>query len=187
MFMIRARNLPLLLCALTLAALGAPGAAHARQAAAPPPATPATIVAQPAVSTPLRLVVTGAALVVGVILGLIPAIVIGILLGLIPRPARGVQEERPARAPPTPARSPGRASGVVVHPPEAFAPGPAVLADVEPEPLPDFDVTESRERYRHLYDDAYSEQLREVDALRRTISIRLAASPDRPPQQESDR
>ncbi|HKE81583.1 MAG TPA: hypothetical protein VKB54_19855 [Solirubrobacteraceae bacterium] len=183
-----ARILAVALCALAAAMLASPTASSAQQAP-PPAAVSHTAVAAPqhAVSMPLRLIVTGAALVVGVMLGLIPAIVLGMLLGLIPRPARLAPEQRPARAPPAARRAPPRAPGVDALPPRARASAPVPIAEFDPDAPPELEVAESRERHRRLYDDAYSEQLRDLEALRRTISVRLAVPADRPTREEPDR
>lgn len=181
-----ARILAVALCALTVGAPASAAASESRPPASPAAADHTALAAsQPAVSMPLRLVLTGAALVVGVMLGLVPAIVLGMVLGLIPRPTRATPQQRPTRAPPAAPRAPTPASAVAAQPPAP--PPPVALAELDPGAPPESEITESRERHRRLYDDAYSEQLRDLDALRRTISVQLAVPADRRPREEPDR
>jgi hypothetical protein len=184
---------PAALCALLLvASVAAPTAGAADRARPSPtiaqrPAAPTMALATaPAASrsTPMKLLLSAAALVVGVLVGLLPALLLGLLLGLVPRPQL-LGSRRPARPPrrlslerPAPEHAPPAAEQA----PAALA--PAALAAVLPLTiaLPEApvraDVDAVRKRHRGLYDDEYSKQLRHIDALRQTISTRLAVPAD---------
>ncbi len=116
-----------------------------------------------------------AALLGGTVVGLVPALLIAMALGVAPRRRRAERHghARAAHAPPPAARP-----APVLR---TFAPVP----DSEPEPLsvrlpsptavggPD---AASHDRHGELYDAEYSKQVDRLDALRRTISTRLAVS-----------
>ena len=121
---------------------------------------------------------SAAALVVGVAVGLIPALLLGMFLGLVPRPPL-LRSRRPTRAPPPLERPAAERT----PPPPVAAPMASAASisipipvgvEVEPPPPDRADVAAARGRHRGLYDDEYAKQLDHLDALRRTISTRLA-------------
>jgi hypothetical protein len=125
---------------------------------------------------------SAAALVVGVAVGLIPALLLGMLLGLVPRPPL-LRSRRPARALPPlerpapehapPVAAPTASAASMASAPSISIPIP-VGVEVEPPPPERAGVAAARRRHRGLYDDEYAKQLDHLDALRRTISTRLA-------------
>jgi hypothetical protein len=172
-------------CALGLLATAAAVAAHA---ASDPQA--------------VRIVVIAAAVVIGIVIGLIPALLLGMVLGLAPRPRVARLRRRLARADAS-APPPGAGRPRPVPIPLVFDPHPVEQVAVPlrtlmpaqvhgPLPAPVAEETvASRERHQELYDVEYSEHLRRIETLRRTISIRLAVPASSPadavaPPAESD-
>ena len=166
-------------------------------------ATAAGVAAQ-ATSDPqaVRIVVIAGAVVIGIVVGLIPALLLGMVLGLAPRPRMARLRRRlanaDASAPPPGAGRPRPFPTPLVfdlHPVEQVAVPlrnlmPAKVHGPLPAPFPE-DAVAARERHRELYDVEYSEHLRRIETLRRSISIRLAVPASSPadtvpPTAESD-
>jgi hypothetical protein len=174
-------------CALAVVATPATPAMGATTVGRPVAAAP-----QGAGATPAKVALYGAALVAGVGVGLIPALLLGMALELVPRPHL-LSSRRGERAPPPNVRlapeqapyGPGLPPTFAAHYPDragslAAALPISVRPDVELEPPPQqgADAAAARERRRQLYDDAYSKQLRHIEALRHTITARLAVPAD---------
>jgi hypothetical protein len=116
-----------------------------------------------------RIVVVVAAVVIGIVLGLIPALLLGMALGVLRRPS--LARLRPRATPaPAPAAAPGPAP----------IPMPATFDSHLATGLAAEQVAAPRVRHRELYDAEYSQQLLQLEALRRRIGIRLANSASSP-------
>lgn len=143
--------------------LASAGACVLVSAAAPAAAQAA---GDPAPSPALKAVLVVVAVALGIAVGVVPALLLGSVLGLLPRsPLAGVARRASALA-----ARPGPVLAAPVATPIALDPQPVA----PPVTFVQAAVLAPRERHRELYDAEYSEALLRLEALRRTIAVRLA-------------
>jgi hypothetical protein len=126
--------------------------------------------ADPAPSPALKVVLVVVAVAVGIGVGLIPALLLASVLGLLPRSPL----TRVARRASALAARPGPVLAAPVATPIALDPRPAAAPLTVSRTGAPATVAAPRERHRELYDAEYSAALLRLDALRRTIAVRLA-------------